>query len=148
MSIPKTYSAVRISFGFLMLLAMVWLTYAEPNGLLKLVPWFTSIWALAPFSSILWKFRKRKPLKIIAMWVVFIGCFGIFLRYTIEDVAAVVTFYNTFFFSIILTGLFLGFWSDINNLEDDDLDAYLKDKLFYPKKDANSPKEGIDRIGL
>lgn len=146
MSIPKTYSAVRFSFGFLMMLAMVWLTYAEPNGLLRFVPWFTWIWALAPFSSILWKFRKRKPLKIIAIWVVFIGCFGIVLRYIIEDVAAVVTFYNTFFFSIILTGLFLGFWSDINNLEDDDLDAYLKDKLFYPKKETDLARKGMDRI--
>ena len=72
------------------------------------------------------------------MWVVFIGCFGVVLRYIIEDVAAVVTFYNTFFFSIILTGLFLGFWSDINSLEDDDLDAYLKDKLFYPNKGIDS----------
>lgn len=119
------------------------LTYAEPNGLLKFVPWFTWIWALAPFTFPIWRFRKRKPLKIIAMWVVFMGCFGIVLRYIIEDVAAVVTFYNTFFFSIILTGIFLGFWSDINNLEDDDLDAYLKDKLFYPKKETDLAKKGI-----
>lgn len=124
----RRYAAIRLCFAVLLMEAWILLTFLQPYGFLRFLPWAGWLWAITPIHKV----RRRRSTPIltqIAGWIAGISAFGIFFWQSHQLDRDELDIPTALCFGVLFVAWGLHSWQEIKEASDETVDEVFGHRL-------------------